>query len=89
MGTFIFGFGTSILFVRKLFIRLTAVYDPELSHWSLFLRFSLILEAFTIYAASALAAAVFLRSVVATFLPLVGPTLNDTLGLGWSSLVFH
>lgn len=40
-------------------------------------------EAFTIYAASALAAGVFLRSMVATFLPLVGPTLNEKVGYGW------
>jgi hypothetical protein len=44
---------------------------------------NLIVEAFTIYAASALAAGVFLRSMVATFLPLVGPTLNEKVGYGW------
>jgi len=42
-----------------------------------------LIEGFTIYAASALAAGVFLRSVVATFLPLVGPSMNEALGLGW------
>jgi hypothetical protein len=40
-------------------------------------------EGFTLYAGSALAATVFLRSVIATFLPLVGPTMNEKLGLGW------
>lgn len=43
----------------------------------------LIVEGFTLYAGSALAATVFLRSVIATFLPLVGPTMNEKLGLGW------
>jgi hypothetical protein len=48
----------------------------------------LMVEAFTIYAASALAAGVFLRSMVATFLPLVGPTLNEKVGYGWLDLKY-
>ena len=39
------------------------------------------------YAASALAAFAVLRSVVATFLPLAGPSLYGALGLGWGSSV--
>lgn len=37
------------------------------------------------YAASALAAFAVLRSVVAAFLPLAGPSMYATLGLGWGN----
>jgi hypothetical protein len=83
MGTFIFGFGTAIIFVRSV---LEVTNDSPQCKITLLVRIggcNLIVEAFTIYAASALAAGVFLRSMVATFLPLVGPTLNEKVGYGW------
>lgn len=37
------------------------------------------------YAASGMAAFTVLRSVVAAFLPLAGPSMYETLGLGWGN----
>lgn len=42
-------------------------------------------DAFTIYAASALAANTVLRSTLGALLPLAGPKMYDTLGLGWGN----
>ena len=44
-----------------------------------------LVDAFTKHAASALAAASVLRSVVGAFLPLAGPKLYSSLGLGWGN----
>jgi len=44
-----------------------------------------LIDAFTIYAASALAASTVLRSLFGCFLPLVGPPLYEHLGLGWGN----
>lgn len=44
-----------------------------------------LIDAFTIYAASALAASTVLRSLFGCFLPLVGPPLYENLGLGWGN----
>lgn len=46
-----------------------------------------IIDAFPEYAASALAAFTVFRSVVAAFLPLAGPAMYDSLGLGWGNTV--
>ncbi|RPA94396.1 benomyl/methotrexate resistance protein [Choiromyces venosus 120613-1] len=44
-----------------------------------------IVDAFTIYAASALAANTVLRSVLGAALPLAGPSMYGALGLGWGN----
>ncbi|CCX16704.1 Similar to Uncharacterized transporter C1529.01; acc. no. Q9USN4 [Pyronema omphalodes CBS 100304] len=44
-----------------------------------------IVDAFQMYAASALAATTVLRSVVGACLPLAGPKMYDALGLGWGN----
>lgn len=44
-----------------------------------------LVDAFTLHAASALAGASVLRSIVGAFLPLAGPKLYRSLGLGWGN----
>ncbi|KAB8336746.1 hypothetical protein FH972_021055 [Carpinus fangiana] len=44
-------------------------------------------DAYTVYAASALATATFCRSVLGAVLPLAAPSLFDTLGIGWGNSV--
>ncbi|KAF6796330.1 MFS multidrug transporter [Colletotrichum musicola] len=44
-----------------------------------------LIDAFTIYAASAIATTTIFRCVMGTFLPLAGEPLFDSLGLGWGS----
>lgn len=44
-----------------------------------------LVDAFTIYAASALAANTVLRSLVGAILPLAGRQMYMTLGLGWGN----
>jgi multidrug resistance protein len=44
-----------------------------------------LVDAFTIHAASAIAASTVLRSLVGAFLPLAGPKLYAALGLGWGN----
>lgn len=44
-----------------------------------------LVDAFTIYAASALAANTVLRSLVGALLPLAGQKMYATLGLGWGN----
>ena len=43
------------------------------------------IDCFTIYAASAIAANTVLRSLMGAFLPLAGPDMYDALGLGWGN----
>lgn len=42
-------------------------------------------DAFLSTAASAVAALVFMRSIFGAFLPLIGPKIYDSLGLGWGN----
>jgi len=44
-----------------------------------------LIDAFTAYAASALAANTLIRSVMGAVLPLAGPKMYETLGLGWGN----
>ena len=44
-----------------------------------------LVDAFTLHAASAIAANTVLRSLVGCFLPLAGPKLYSTLGMGWGN----
>jgi hypothetical protein len=44
-----------------------------------------LIDVFTVYAASAMAANTVLRSVVAAVLPLAGPKMYNALGYGWGS----
>lgn len=44
-----------------------------------------LVDAFTVYAASALAANTVIRSIMGAVLPLAGPKMYDTLGLGWGN----
>lgn len=44
-----------------------------------------LVDVFTLYAASATAASVILRSLVGAFLPLAGSPMFQALGLGWGS----
>ena len=44
-----------------------------------------LVDAFTIYAASAMAANTVFRSLAGAILPLAGPKMYDTLGLGWGN----
>ncbi|KAL9105186.1 MAG: hypothetical protein Q9187_008775 [Circinaria calcarea] len=44
-----------------------------------------LVDAFTLYAASAMAANTVFRSAVGALLPLAGPKMYDTLGLGWGN----
>lgn len=43
------------------------------------------IDAFTVYAASAIAANTVLRSIVGGLLPLAGLSLYEKLGLGWGN----
>lgn len=49
--------------------------------------FSYLVDAFGIYAASAVAASITLRCVTGAILPLAGPSLYGTLGQGWGNSV--
>lgn len=44
-----------------------------------------LVDAFTLYAASAMAANTVLRSLCGAFLPLAGPKMYAALGLGWGN----
>jgi uncharacterized protein (DUF697 family) len=44
-----------------------------------------LIDVYTVYAASAMAANTVLRSVVAAVLPLAGPIMYAKLGYGWGS----
>ena len=44
-----------------------------------------LVDAFTVHAASAIAASTVLRSLMGAFLPLAGPKMYATLGLGWGN----
>ena len=44
-----------------------------------------LVDAYTVYAASALAANTVLRSLVGALLPLAGNEMYQTLGLGWGN----
>ncbi|KAG5927368.1 hypothetical protein E4U42_002311 [Claviceps africana] len=44
-----------------------------------------LVDAYTLYAASALAATSILRSVFGAFVPLAGGPLYENLGLGWGN----
>jgi hypothetical protein len=46
-----------------------------------------LIDTYTLYAASALAASSFLRSLAAFAVPLAGPVMLQRLGIGWSSAV--
>lgn len=46
-----------------------------------------LVDAFTLHAASALAANTVLRSAVGALLPLAGPPMYASLGLGWGNSV--
>ncbi|KAK2022708.1 major facilitator superfamily transporter [Colletotrichum zoysiae] len=46
-----------------------------------------VIDAYPLYAASAMAAFTVFRSVVAAFLPMAGPPMYDALGLGWGNSV--
>ena len=47
-----------------------------------------IMDAYTIYCASAIASTVVLRSVFAAAFPLIAPVMYDRLGNGWASSVW-
>lgn len=44
-----------------------------------------LVDSFTMFAASAMAANTVMRSLVGAFLPLAGPSMYSTLGLGWGN----
>lgn len=44
-----------------------------------------LVDTFTIYAASAMAANTVFRSLAGAMLPLAGPRMYETLGLGWGN----
>lgn len=44
-----------------------------------------LVDAFTVYAASAMAANTVFRSLAGALLPLAGQKMYDTLGLGWGN----
>jgi hypothetical protein len=44
-----------------------------------------LIDAYTIYSASAIAANTVLRSLLGALLPLAGPSMYDALGLGWGN----
>jgi hypothetical protein len=44
-----------------------------------------LIDAFTIHAASAIAANTVLRSLLGAFIPLAGPAMYEALGLGWGN----
>lgn len=46
-----------------------------------------LVDAYTIYAASAIAAATVLRSILGALLPLAGPAMYSSLGVGWGTSV--
>jgi hypothetical protein len=46
---------------------------------------SYLIDAFTIHAASAIAANTVLRSLLGALLPLAGPPMYEALGLGWGN----
>jgi hypothetical protein len=46
---------------------------------------SYLVDAFTIYASSAVAACTILRSILGALLPLAGPSVYASLGCGWGN----
>lgn len=46
-----------------------------------------LVDAYTLYAASAVAAELFIRCVFGATIPLAGPTLYDSVGLGWGNTI--
>ena len=44
-----------------------------------------LVDAYTTYAASVLAASTMTRSIGGSLIPLAGPALNQNLGLGWGN----
>ena len=86
LGTTVLGFGMLSASVRYLGM---AVREESLSSTGL-TREQLpaqiyIIDSYTAYAASALAATTFLRSLVGSLLPLAGSPLYNQLGVGWGN----
>lgn len=46
-----------------------------------------LIDAYTIYAASVIAAGTVLRSLLGALLPLAGPPMYSTLGVGWGTSI--
>ena len=46
---------------------------------------SYLVDAFTVYASSAIAACTILRSLLGALLPLAGPSMYASLGYGWGN----
>ncbi len=46
-----------------------------------------LVDAFTVYAASAIAAGTVFRSLLGALLPLAGPAMYSALGVGWGTSV--
>lgn len=83
--------GTSFLGIGMLISFVSRFYSPNpsqttLTYCSLQMTVSTYLvDAFTIYAASAMAANTVFRSLAGALLPLAGQKMYDTLGLGWGN----
>ena len=65
-----------IISLLPLSIGLMGVWMPTMAY---------IIDAYPVYAASAIAAFTVLRSLVAAFLPLAGQPMFDAMGLGWGN----
>lgn len=84
IGTSFLGIGMLISFVRQSCIPLVEfilTFDPQPQ----MTVSTYLVDAYTIYAASAMAANTVFRSLAGALLPLAGPQMYATLGLGWGN----
>jgi MFS family permease len=86
VGTGLIGLGNALIFVC-----LSLPLSPSSNKLNPNIHFvqiaiqAYVVDAFTLYAASALAANTLTRSVMAAVLPLAGPKMYKALGLGWGN----
>jgi hypothetical protein len=81
IGTALIGMGNSLLFVG---FSESCRYFLAADKMQISIQ-AYTVDAFTLYAASALAANTITRSVMAATLPLAAPKMYQTLGLGWGN----
>jgi MFS family permease len=82
-GTSFVGIGLIATFVRDFL--LSASSPSTLTHLTQMPIQSYLVDAFTIYASSAIAACTILRSILGSLLPLAGPSMYASLGYGWGN----
>ncbi|KPM44580.1 hypothetical protein AK830_g1923 [Neonectria ditissima] len=84
IGTSVIGVGNLIIFMVRSRSQPKPMFAPANSSCSQSLQMYLV-DSFTIYAASALAANAVMRSIAGAVLPLAGIPMYDKLGMGWGN----